>query len=304
MAEEFALTSRFKIPVPAEDSTEWLDYLTHWAELNDVMLTVLATKNYVITGLSVSSLTTSLEFSYSAGSVSIDSATVSISAGNGTAVANTFNWVYIQGGVIKISIYPPTGVSYVPIACLQTDATGVLAYADLRPSPPTVNDISIAPSQVNPTSNVNLASGKRILHTDTNVGSNTVMFSNSQKQSLLSWGNQISANDWVTLSTASFVEATAKFAILNCYMATLNADSNGWAILEVKTDTTDDNNVYNCVDYGHPAANVLNASQIGQVNQIMLPLTTDKKFQVRTLIDSLGATGVYYASIQLLGYVV
>jgi hypothetical protein len=304
MADEYALTSRFKIPVPVLDSTSWLDYLTHWAEMMDVMFTALSVGDYVISGLAVTTESTSLDFSYGSGSVSINSSTVDITSGNGSATASAFNWVYIQGGVVKISIYPPTGASYVPLASLQTDATGVVGYADLRPSPPTVNGISITPFQVNPTSNINMAAGKKIIHADSGVGSNTVMFSDTSLLSILSWGNQTIAKDWETFSVSAYVTPDAKFAILNCYIATLDVVSDGWAVLEVKTETTDADYVYNFVDYGHPSASVLNAFQRGQTQQIILPLTSDKKFQARSLIDSLGGSGKYYALIKIMGYVV
>jgi hypothetical protein len=303
MADSYILTSRFKIPVPALNDTNWLEDAAHWAELMDTMFTVLSNKDYVISGLSVSTLPTSLDFSYSAGSVSINSVAVDITSGNGTALANTFNWIYIQSGVIKIDSYPPTGVTYVPIACLQTDATGVVGFADLRPSPPTVNGISITPYQVNPTSNINMAEGKRVLHADSNVGSNFVLFGNAQVQTILNWGNQASAQDWTTLNIAALVSTNAKFAVLNCHMATYNANSDGWAVLEVKTSSDHDSNVYNFVDYGHPGASVLNGSQIGHTNQLVLPITSEKKFQVRSLISDLGVSGVYYASIKIMGYV-
>ena len=53
MADEFSLTSRLKIPIPVQNNTNWQDMLTHWAELFDVMVTVLANKDYVISGLNV-----------------------------------------------------------------------------------------------------------------------------------------------------------------------------------------------------------------------------------------------------------
>jgi hypothetical protein len=301
--DEYGLTSRFKIPVPTKGNTNWQEFLTHWAEVNDVMFTVLSNKDYVISGLVVSSDPASLNFSYTAGSVSINSATVDIVSGNGSLQADAFNWIYVQNAVLKISNYPPTGTTYVPIACLQTSTTGVVGPADLRPSPPTVNDITINPYQVNPTDNINLAVGKRIVHADSNVGSNIVMFGNAQTQTIMNWGNQAAAKDWTEYSVGSLVAATTKFIVLNCYMATYNADSNGWAVLEVKTSDDHDDNNYNFVDYGHPGASVLNSPQRGHANQITLPITSDKKFRVRTLVDSLGVTGVYYASIKILGYI-
>ena len=309
MADSFSLTNRFKISIPAGGDTNWLTDLTHWAEMMEVMFTALANKDYVITGLTATFGSDSLGFTYSAGSVSINGETVDLNSGNATAEANAFNWLDVQEGVVKLSTLPPSGANYVPLYSFQTDDTGIIGGGDLRTSPPSVNGVSIAPRQVNPTSNINMDAGKRVLHADQNVASNIVMFTNAQTQEIVTWGNQTAAIGWGGIDVSTIVTAEAKFAILNCYIATYTADTDGFAVLEVKTKTTDTDNVYNFVDYGHPTANVLNASQRGPVNQITLPLDIDedegtKKFQVRSLVNNLGATGVYYASVKIIGYVV
>lgn len=303
MADKFSLTGRFKFSIPERADVSWLADLTNLVEKLDTVLSGLSNKDYVISGLDVTTSADSLGFTYTGGSVSINSVTVNISSGNSTAVESGYTWVYIQGGVLKVSAYAPTGQRYVPLACLQTNVTGVIGHAEMRPSPPTVNGIVITPSQVNPTSNINMAAGKRVLHADSSVGSNTIMFSNAEVQNVVNWGNQAAAKDWTTINLAAVVPANAKFAILNCYLATLNANADGWAVLEVKTSAGHDNNIYNFVDYGHSSANVLNANQYGNTNQIMLPLSA-RTFQVRAFVDSLGGTGVYYAFVKLVGYVV
>lgn len=302
MATGFSLTNRLKIPVIEEGNTNWLSYLTHWAELMDVMFTVLSNKDYVISGLEMSSDPTSLDFSYSSGSASINGSVVNIGSGSGSTLPDTFNWVYVQDGQIKVSTSAPTGIDYVPVACLQTDSIGVIGPAELRPSPPSVNGVSIRPEQVNPTGHINMAAGTRILHVDSNVGMQTIMFNNSEVQTLVNWGNQASAQGWTDVSVAPFVPDRAKFVVLNCYMATYRALANDWAVLEVKTGTSHDDNVHNFVDYGHPDAISLNTSQKGHVNQIILPIES-KKFRARTLIDDFTGSAVYYASIKLMGYI-
>lgn len=304
MANDITLTNRFKIPIPDENHTDWLVYLQHWAEIMEVMFTALSNKDYVIGGLTVGTTSTSLNFSYSGGAVSINSVQINISSGSGLLVANTFNWIYVQNGQMRTATLPPSGSSYVPIACAQTDSDGVVGLADIRPSPPTINNISINPSQVNPTSHINMAAAKRVVHADSNVGSNIVMFIDSEIQTVKSWVNQAVAKDWESVDVSTFVPSGAKFAILNCYMATFNEPSNGWATLEVKTETLSNDYVYNFTHHGNPDSSAFNPSQIGSTNQIMLALDTDKKFLARTLIDSAGGSGTYFAFVKLVGYII
>jgi hypothetical protein len=300
----FSLTSRMKVPVPASNSTDWLELLTHWAELLDVMLTVLSNKDYVISGLSVTTSPASLEFSYSAGTVSINGINVSVSAGSGSLVASKFNWVYVQSGQVKVSTLPPSGASYVPIASLQTDTTGTVGPADLRAAPPVVSGITIAPFQVNPTGDINLPTGKRVKHVDTNVGSNIVLYSNDEITTVVNWGNQTAAKAWEQIDLSAVLPATAKFARLNLRLATLNAEPTGWALLEVKTNSSDSDYMYFVSDHGHGATAPFNGAVWGPSNIITLRVDTTKKFWVRSLINNLGGTGAYYAFIQLVGYVV
>jgi len=302
MADTFSLTNRFKYPVPTLNSTNWMDLLTHWAELNDVMFTVLSNRNYVISGLDVTTSSTSLDFSYVSGVVSINGSAVSISSGNGSLIADTFNWIYVQGGVIKISTYPPSGVPYVSLACVQTDSTGTVGHADLRPSPPVLNGVSITPSQVNPTSDINLLAGKRFRQADNNVGSNIFLFSDAQIVTIINWGNQTVAKTWQDVDLSTYLPATAKFAILDLRISTLSANVEGWVILEVKTNSTDTDYMYFVRDYGHPNAAPLNSKVWGPSEQVILAVDSDNKFRVRTVISSLGL-GTYYAFIQLKGYV-
>lgn len=303
MADGYTLTSRFKIPLPEEGNETWLEWITHWGSLMDVMFTALANKDYVISGLAVTTSPSSLSFSYAAGSVSINGVQVDISSGSGTLTASTFNWIYVQGGVLKLALTPPSGVSYVPIACVLTN-TGASGSADLRPSPPMINGVSITPFQVNPTGDVNMVTSKRIIHADSNVGSNVVLFGDGEVSPVVNWGNLNTAKDWEDVDLSAKVPAIAKFAILNCYMATYLASYEGWAVLEVKTSDAHTDNIYNFVDYGHLNASVLNGSQLGHANQIMLPINEDTKFKARTLISGLGGLGVYYAYVRLMGYVV
>lgn len=303
MADEFSLTSRFKIPVPVLNNRNWLDILTHWAELMDVMYTSFANGDYIISGLAITTSATSLEFTYDAGVASVNGDSVSITSGAGSLIIDTFNWIYIQNEVVKVSTYPPSGVSYVPLASIQTDSTGAVGSADLRISAPGVNGVSIAPFQVNPTGDINLAVGKRLKHVDANVGSNILKYTDSQIVSVVNWGNQTAAKVWQQIDVSTYLPATAKFAILNLRLATLNADPTGWALLEVKTNDTDTDYVYFERDYGHGAAITLNPPVWGPNRQIILAVDDDKKFWVRSLVNNLGGTGVYYAFIQLLGYV-
>lgn len=302
-SDEFSLTSRFKIPVPVKNNTNWQDMLTHWAELFDVMVTVLSNKDYIINGLGVTTSPVSLEFSYDEGVASINGNSVSITSGAGSLVANTFNWVYVQNGQVKVSTYPPSGASFVPLASIQTDDTGAVGPADLRISSPGVNGVSIAPFQVNPTGDINLQAGKRIKHIDGNVGSNILLYSDSQRVFIVNWGNQTVAKAWQQINVSTYLPATAKFAILNLRLATLNADMEGWAILEVKTNTGDTDYIHFVNDHGHGAAAPLTPSVWGPSQEIIIAVDDDKKFWVRSLVNNLGGTGVYYAFIQLLGYV-
>jgi hypothetical protein len=303
MADEYSLTSRFKVPVPAENNTNWLDLLTHWAELFDVMTTVLANQDYVVSGLSVTTDPVTLEFTYDEGVASINGSTVSVTSGAGSLVANSFNWVYLQSGQVKVSTYPPSGASFVPIASIQTNDDGAVGPADLRVTAPGVNGVSIAPYQVNPTGDVNLAAGKRLKHTDGNVGSNILLYPDSERVSIVNWGNQTAAKAWQQIDVSTYLPATAKFAILNLRLATLNADTEGWALLEVRTSEGDTEYIHFVNDYGHGAAAPLNSPVWGASNEIILKVDDEKKFWVRSLVNNLGGTGAYYAFVQLLGYV-
>jgi len=303
MADEFSLTSRLKIPIPVENSTSWLDMLTHWAELLDVMATAFANQDYVISGLGVTSDPVTLEFTYAEGVASINGSSVSIASGAGSLVANSYNWVYVQSGQMKVSTYPPSGASFVPIASLQTNDSGVVGPADLRIVAPGVNGVSIAPFQVNPTGDINLAAGKRVKHTDGNVGSNILLYSDTERVSIVNWGNQTTAKAWQQIDLSTYLPEPAKFAILNLRLATLNADTEGWALLEVRTAEGDTEFVHFVSDHGHGAAAPMTPSVWGPSNEIMLKVDDGKKFWVRSLVDNLGGAGAYYAFVQLLGYV-
>lgn len=304
MADDYSLTNRFKFPVPVLNHTNWLDLLTHWAELNDVMLTTLSNKDYVISGLEVITTTSSLNFTYTGGVVSINGSSVIVSSGGGTFIADRFNWIYVQSGVVKVSAYPPTGVSYVPIVSAQVDDTGTVGEADLRPSPPVINGSTITPVQVNPTSNINMESGMRVIHADSNVGNNTVMFSRNEVRQIVNWGNKTAAMAWVQQDLSTYVPAGTKFAILNIRMATLNVDAIGWALLDVKTLSGDIDYLNMVSDHGHGAAVTLNPHSWGTSIQIILPVDTDKKFWVRTMVSNITGLGKYYAAVHLLGYVI
>jgi len=299
----YTLTPRLKIPVPEKNDGDWLEYMNHWAELIDVMLTVMANQDYVISGLSITTSVDSLDFTYSSGVVSINGSDVNITGGSGVLIADKFNWVYVQSGQVKVSIYPPSGTPFVPLASVQTDSTGAVGPADLRISPPGVNGVSIAPFQVNPTGDINLATGKLVKHAASTIGNNIVMFSNDEISSVVNWGNRTSANDWQQIDISTLVPSTAKLAILNMRLATLNAETTGWAVLEVRTESSDTEHLFFVCDYGHGSAVTLNPSVWGPNKQIMLRLSSDKKFWVRTRINNLGGTGAYYAFVQLLGYV-
>lgn len=303
MSDEFSLTNRFKVPVPVLNNRAWLDMLTHWAELFDVMVTVLSNQDYVISGLGVSTSATSLEFTYTEGVASINGSSVLITSGAGSLTASSFNWIYVQSGQIKVSTYPPSGVSYVALACIQTDDSGAIGPADLRVSSPGVNGVSIAPFQVNPTGDINIAAGKRLKHADATVGSNILLYPNSERASIVNWGNQTIAQAWQQIDVSTYLPATAKFAILNLRLATLNADTEGWALLEVKTNSSDTDYIHFVSDHGHGASGPLTPSVWGPSREITLAVDDDKKFWVRSLINSLGGSGVYYAFVQLMGYV-
>lgn len=302
-SDEFSLTSRLKVPVPVENNTSWGDMLTHWAELLDVMVTALSNKDYVISGLGVTTSPVTLEFTYGAGVASINGSSVAITSGAGSLVAESYNWIYVQSGQMKIATYPPSGASFVPIASVQTDASGAVGPADLRIAAPGVNGVSIAPFQVNPTGDIRLQAGKRLKHADANVGSNILLYSNSERVSIVNWGNQTAAKAWQQINVSTYLPSTAKFAILNLRLATLNADTEGWALLEVKTNSADTDYIHFVSDHGHGAAVTLTPSVWGPSVQITLPVDEAKKFWVRSLVNNLGGTGVYYAFVQLMGYV-
>lgn len=302
-SDEFSLTSRFKVPVPVKNNTNWLDMLTHWAELFDVMVTALSNQDYIISGLEVTTSPVTLEFTYGEGVASINGSSVSLTSGAGSLVADTFNWIYVQSGQVKVSTYPPSGASFVPLASVQTDSSGAVGPADLRISSPGINGISIFPFQVNPTGDINLSAGKRLKHADGNVGSNILLYSDDQRVSIVNWGNQTAAKAWQQIDISTYLPATAKFAILNLRLATLNADTEGWALLEVKTDTDDTDYIHFVSDHGHGAAVTLNPPVWGPSNEITIAVDNEKKFWVRSLVNNLGGTGVYYAFIQLMGYV-
>lgn len=304
MADEFTQTSRFKIPVPALNNTNWLDFLTHWAEIMDVMFTMFATRDYVISGLTVSTSPSSLGFTYTEGVVSINGVQVAVSSGGGSLTANTFNWLYVQSGIVKLSTYPPSGVPFVAISAIQTDASGSVGTADLRPSPPTVNGITITPAQVNPSLDINIAASKRVLHADSNVSSNIILFSNAERELVKDWGNQSIAKDLEEIDISSFIPSGTKAIIINLRMSTLNANSDGWALLEAKTNALDDDYVHIASDYGHPGAAPLNPSVSGPSVEIVLPINLDRIFRVRTLTSNLGGAGTYYAFVELLGYTI
>lgn len=298
---DYSLTSRFKIPIPAQDTVDWGELIEYWIKLNEVMFSTLSRGDYVVSGFSLAYSPFTLIVTYASGTAYINNTEVSIVGNSITLIANSYNWMYIQDGQMKVSTNYPTGSTYLPIACIQTNATSTVTVADLKPSYPTVKGISITPEQVNPVENINMASSMRVLHEDSNVTSNTIMFPKAQIQTVLNWGNQTSAKAWTEVNLSTNVPNGTKFAILACNMATYNTPSTGWAILEVKTNSTDNDYVYNFVDYGHGNANVLNSNQVGNTNQIVLPLDTNKKFKARTLIDSI-STGAYYATIKILGY--
>ena len=303
MADEFSFTNRFKIPVPVKNNTNWGDMLTHWAELFDVVVTTLSNKDYVISGLGITTSPVSLDFTYSAGVVSINGNSVSISSGAGSLTMSTYNWIYIQSGQIKVSTHPPSGASFVPIASVQTDATGSIGPADLRMAAPGVNGVSIRPFQVNPTGDINLLQGKRVKHTDANVGSNILLYSDSERVSIVNWGNQTASKAWTQVNVSTYLPSTAKFAILSLRLATLNANTEGWALLEVKTNATDTDYIHFVSDYGRGAAGMLNPPVWGPSVESILAVDDEKKFWVRSLVNNLGGTGAYYAFVQLLGYV-
>jgi hypothetical protein len=301
MANNHSLTNRLKLAIIEEEHTDWSSLASHWPEIIEVMINVLANKDYVINGLAASTVPTSLAFTYSAGQVSINGSIVDLNSGNGLTIAETYNWLYVQGGQVKLSTLLPTGESYVPLYCFETDDTGIVAAADLRPSPPSLSGITIEPQQVNPTDDINMAAGKRVLHADSNVSSNTVMFTDAQVTEILTLSNLAAAEDWTEIDLSAIVTADTRFVIINCYMATFQADTDGFAVLEVKTEDSDTDYIHNVLDYGHPSASVVNPNQYGNTSQFVIRLDADKKFRARTRIDSLGS-GTYYAFIKLMGY--
>lgn len=132
-----AYTNILKKRMPAPGDFNWDDEWHDNERIDDVVSGALLSANRVISGGAVTS-GGGLTSNFSAAAVRLGHVLLSIDAGSLTlegalAGKELCNWVYVNsGGSVVTSLSPPSG-SYIPLALVDTNDTGIVRIADLRP---------------------------------------------------------------------------------------------------------------------------------------------------------------------------
>lgn len=132
-----AYTNRLKKRKPAPGDFNWDDEWHDNEEIDDVVAGALLSANRVISGGAVTA-GSGLTANFAAAVVRLNGAQLNIDAGSlvmsaAQAGKELVNWIYVDGaGNVVTLIIPPSG-NYIPLALVDTNDTGIVRIADLRP---------------------------------------------------------------------------------------------------------------------------------------------------------------------------
>lgn len=296
-------TSRLKLGKFEDTDQDWGGEYRRLVDTTEIVLNQMLRRNYVISGLTVTFTTGTLNFAYTSGQVAVDGALYGITGNNGSVTDNSTSWLYIQGGAVILSGSVPVG-SYVALGCIVASNGAIEFIADLRPSYPRVNGVTIAPLNVAPTGNINIATSKRIVQADT-VGSNYFLFEPGSVVTVVSKESQTSATAWVAVNLVGNLPGDAKFAVVTVHSQCFQCPiGSAYASMHVRGNESTDEDQFHTVAFGRGIDEGFYNSGRGSSHKFIIPVSgANKTIWYKTTSGGLGS-GSFNAYVDLVGYMI